>query len=157
MHGLDVFRMVISAGPAHSLRVSVVRHNFAAVGKFMVANGTLPVLLDDLPVQQLPHLCRWPEFAESPGVVRIFDAPNTQLKSVLFSRLLATAAEQRAVDRTIFIPTEFHGNAPVWFGLISIRRTAAGTVTGGTVFRTAIESLVAELDISLRWVAGRSG
>jgi len=56
MHGSDIFRMVISPGSAHSFRVSVVRYDVAAVGKFMVANGTLPVLLDDLSVQQLPHL-----------------------------------------------------------------------------------------------------
>src|SRR5271157_4536697 len=48
MHGLDVFRMVISPGSSHSLRVSVVRHDVAAVGKFMVTNGALPVLLDEI-------------------------------------------------------------------------------------------------------------
>jgi hypothetical protein len=46
-------------------------------------------------------------------VVRIFDALNTKLKSAFFSRLLSTAAEQRAVDRAVFIPAEFHGYAPV--------------------------------------------
>jgi hypothetical protein len=38
-------------------------------------------------------------------VVRIFDAPNTKLKSALFPRLLTTAAEQGAADWAIFIPT----------------------------------------------------
>ena len=113
MHGLDVFRMVISPGSSHSFRVSVVRYDVAAVGKFMVADGALPVLLDDLSVQQLPHLGWRPEFAISPGVVRIFDALNTKLKSAFFPRLLATAAEQRSMDWAVFIPTEFHGNAPV--------------------------------------------
>ena len=47
MHGFDVFWMVISPGSSHSFRVSVVWDDIAAVGKFMVANGTLPVLLDD--------------------------------------------------------------------------------------------------------------
>jgi hypothetical protein len=56
MHGLDVFRMVVSAGSPHSFRVSVVRYDVAAVGEFVVANGTFPSLLDDLSVQQLPHL-----------------------------------------------------------------------------------------------------
>jgi len=50
MHGFDVFRMVISPGSSHSFRVSVVWDDIAAVGKFMVANGTLPVLLDDFSV-----------------------------------------------------------------------------------------------------------
>jgi hypothetical protein len=46
-------------------------------------------------------------------VVWILDALNTKLKSAFFSRLLATAAEERSMDRTVFIPTEFHGDAPV--------------------------------------------
>jgi len=45
-------------------------------------------------------------------MVWIFDALNTKLKSAFFPGLLAPAAEQRAVDRTIFVPTEFHGNTP---------------------------------------------
>ena len=113
MHGLDVFRMVISPCSSHSFRMSVVRYDVAAVGKFMVANGALPGLLDDLSVEQLPHLCWRPEFAISPGVVRIFDALNAKLKSAAFSHLLATAAEERSMYRTIFIQTEFHGNALV--------------------------------------------
>jgi hypothetical protein len=46
-------------------------------------------------------------------MVRVFDALNTELKSAFFPRLIATAAEQRTMDRAIFIPTEFHGYAPV--------------------------------------------
>ena len=114
------FRACVPAGSAYSeSRHSVpyaeigIRHDVAAVGKFMVADGALPVLLDDFSVQQLPHLGWRPEFAISPGVVRIFDALNTKLKSAFFPRLLATAAEQRSMDRAVFIPTEFHGNAPV--------------------------------------------
>jgi len=56
MHGLDVFRMVVSAGASHALRVSVVRYDVAAFGKFMVANGAFSCLLHDFSVQQLPHL-----------------------------------------------------------------------------------------------------
>jgi hypothetical protein len=52
-------------------------------------------------------------------MVRIIDAQNTKLKPAFFPRLLATAAEARSMDRTIFIPTEFHLNAPVWILLIS--------------------------------------
>jgi hypothetical protein len=50
MHRLDVFRMVISSASSHSFRMSVIRHHIAAVVKFMVANGALPFLLDDLSV-----------------------------------------------------------------------------------------------------------
>jgi hypothetical protein len=105
--------MVVSPGSSHSFRLLVVRHDVATVGKFMVADCTFSVLLNDFSVEQLPHLCSRPEFAIPPWVVWIFDALNTKLKSAFFPRLLATAAEQRTVNRAEFIPTEFHGNAPV--------------------------------------------
>jgi hypothetical protein len=57
MHGLDVFRMIVAPSSSHSLRVSVVRYDIAAVGKFLVTDGALATLLDNLAVQQLPHLC----------------------------------------------------------------------------------------------------
>jgi len=50
MHGLDIFRVVISAGSPHSFRVSVVRYDVATVGKFLVTEGAIPFLLDDLSV-----------------------------------------------------------------------------------------------------------
>jgi hypothetical protein len=56
MHGLDVFRMVISPGSSHTFGVSVVRYDVAAVGKFLVTDGALSCLLHDFSVQQLPHL-----------------------------------------------------------------------------------------------------
>ena len=93
MHGLNIVRMVVSARASHSFWLSVVRYDVAAVGKFVVANGTFPSLLDDLSVQQLPHLGWRPQFAISPGMVWILDALNTKLKSAFFPRLLATAAE----------------------------------------------------------------
>jgi len=94
MYGLDVFRMVISPASSHTFRMSVVRYDGAAVGKFVVANGTFPSLLDDLSVQQLPHLGRRPELAISPWVMCILDTLNTKLKSAFFPSLLATAAEE---------------------------------------------------------------
>ena len=113
MHGLYVVRMVVSAGASHSFWLSVVRHDVATVVKFMVANGTFPSLLDDLSVQQLPHLSWRTEFAISPRVMRIFDTLNTKLKSAFFPRLVAPAAEPRTVDWAVFIPSEFHARAPV--------------------------------------------
>jgi hypothetical protein len=42
----------------------------------------------------------------------IFDALDAKLKSASFPNVLATTAEERSMDWAIFIPTEFHGNAP---------------------------------------------
>ncbi len=50
MHGLDVFRMVVSPGSSHSFRVSVVRYDVAIFGKFLVADCTFAALLGDFPV-----------------------------------------------------------------------------------------------------------
>ena len=77
MDCLNVFRVVISPGASHSFRVSVIRYDIAAIVKFMVADGALPGLLDDLSVQQLPHLCWRTELAISPGMVWIFYPLNT--------------------------------------------------------------------------------
>jgi hypothetical protein len=95
------------------LNDNMVGHNLAVLAKRLVTDCAFSALVGDLSVQQLPHLSWRPEFAISPGMVRIFDALNAKLKSASFPRLLATAAEQGAVDWAIFIPTEFHGNAPV--------------------------------------------
>jgi hypothetical protein len=73
-------------------------------------------------------------------VVRIFDALNTKLKSAFLPRLLATAAEQRSVDRAVFIPTEFHGNAPVWVVLIAALLAGMVVATAAALFSTAIQN-----------------
>src|SRR5450755_4257669 len=94
------FSACVSAGSAYSeSRHSVpyaeigIRHNVATIRELPMADCTFPVLLDDFSVQQLPHLGWRSEFAVSLGMVRIFDALNTKLKSAFLSRLLAPAAE----------------------------------------------------------------
>ena len=113
MNRLDIVWMIISPSPSHSFGLDVVGHNLVVIREGCAADCTVPVLLDDLSVQQLPHLGRRPEFAISPGMVRIFDALNTKLKSAFLARLLTAAAEKRSMDWTIFISMKFHGIAPV--------------------------------------------
>jgi hypothetical protein len=55
---LNIVWMVISLGPYHSLAVLMIWDDIVVVGELFVTDVTLPVLLDNLPVQQLPHLCR---------------------------------------------------------------------------------------------------
>jgi hypothetical protein len=59
----------------------------------LVADRTFAILRGDFSIQELSHLYRRPQFAIPPGVVRIFDALNTKLKSAFFPRPLAPAAE----------------------------------------------------------------
>jgi hypothetical protein len=113
MDCLNIVGVVVSPRASHAFGLNVVRHNLVVIRERCVADRALPVLFDDLSVQQLPHLGRRPKFAIPPRMVRIFNALNTKLKSAFFPDLLATAAEHRTVDRTAFIPTEFHWNAPV--------------------------------------------
>jgi hypothetical protein len=89
-----------------------IRYNVVAVGEFLVANGTLPTLLNNFAIQQFPHF-RWrPEFAISSWVMRILDSLNTQSYSTFLPSLLPTAAEEGPMDRTILVATEPHGIPP---------------------------------------------
>ena len=75
---LNVFRMVVSPRASHSFRVPVVRYDVAAVRKFLVADCTFSVLLDDLSVEKFPHLGGRSQFPVSSGVMRIFDSLNAE-------------------------------------------------------------------------------
>jgi hypothetical protein len=49
----------------------------------------------NLPVEQFPHFSVGTKFPVSPGVMRVFDAPNADLALASFSRdCLSTAAEK---------------------------------------------------------------
>jgi hypothetical protein len=48
--------MVIPPRPYHAFGVPVVWHDIVVVGKQFMADGALPVLLNNLPIQQFPHL-----------------------------------------------------------------------------------------------------
>jgi len=50
-----------------------IGHDVAIVRERHLTDGALPVLFDNLAVEQLPHLSFRAEFAISPGVVRVFD------------------------------------------------------------------------------------
>ena len=94
MDCLNIVGAIISPCPSHPFGFNMIGHDVATVDKFLVTEGAIPFLLDDLSAQQLSHLCRRAEFPISPRVVRIFDALNAKLKSAFFPRLLATAAEE---------------------------------------------------------------
>jgi hypothetical protein len=91
----------------------MVRYDVAILGKFLVADCALAALLSDLSVQQFSHLGGRSQLAIASGVVRIVDTLNPTAKPLFLARLVTTAAENRSVDRTEFIATEFHGYAPV--------------------------------------------
>jgi len=81
MYGLDIVRMIVPPGPSHSFGVLMVWHNVVVVGELFVTDGTFPVLLDDLPVEELPHLGRRPDFPISSRVRWIIDSLYASLTS----------------------------------------------------------------------------
>jgi|ERR1035441_9308928 hypothetical protein len=113
MSRLNIVGMVICPRSSHPFGIFVVWHDVVTVGEFLVANGTLPTLLNNFEIQQFPHF-RWrPEFAISSWVMRILDSLNTQSYSTFLPSLLPTAAEEGPMDRTILVATQPHGIPPV--------------------------------------------
>ena len=55
MCSLDIVRMIVSPSSSHSLGILMVRDDIAIVCELFMADGTFPVLLDNLSVQHLSH------------------------------------------------------------------------------------------------------
>ena len=80
MHGLDVVRVIVPPRSSHSSRMDVIGHDVVVVGEGFVADGALSVLLDDLPVEQLPHLRVGTELAVPSRMMGIVDPLHAQLR-----------------------------------------------------------------------------
>jgi hypothetical protein len=105
--------MVVSPRSSHPFGITVVWYDAVVVGDQFMAEGEFPALFHNLRVKQFPHLCRRPEFSVSPRVMWIFNALDTQpYRSTWLLVCLATAAENRSMDRTVLIATESHGLLP---------------------------------------------
>jgi hypothetical protein len=127
VNGLDIVRMVVSPRPSHSLGVNVVGHYVVAAGEHHLAYGTLPVLLDNFPVNQLPHLGIRAQLAIAARVMRIVDTldPEVSDPGFLLQRLTTTAV-QGPMDRAVFLVPKFHG---FLLDVSRIRKTAADSFT----------------------------
>jgi len=89
--------------------MNVIRHHVAVVGQLFIAEGAYALLGDNLPVEKFPHFAVRAEFPVSPGMMRVFDAPNAHLALALFSwDYLSAAAGERMVKRAQLIPVESH-------------------------------------------------
>jgi hypothetical protein len=110
MNRLNVFRMVVSPCPAHAARTDVVGDDIAVVGERFLAEGAYAILQSNLPVEELPHFAVGAEFPVSPGMMRIFNAPNAHLARPFLSwDCFSAAAEERTVNRAQLITAESHG------------------------------------------------
>jgi hypothetical protein len=70
--------MVVSPRSSHPFRIPVVWHDVVVVRELFLADGTFPVLLDNLPVQQFPHFGRRSEFPISPRVMSVFNSLDAE-------------------------------------------------------------------------------
>ena len=88
----------------------MVGDDIAVVGERFLAEGAYAILGDDLPVEEFPHFAVGPKFPVSPGMMRIFNAPNAHLALASFSwDCFSAAAEERTVNRAQLITAESHG------------------------------------------------
>ena len=79
MRCLDVVGVIIPPRSSHPFGIPVVWYDVVVICELFVTDGAFPVLLDNLAVQQFPHLSGRLEFAISPRMVRIINASNTRL------------------------------------------------------------------------------
>ena len=91
----------------------MVRYHIAVVGKLLLADAANAILGNDFPVKEFAHLPVGTQFPVSARVLRIVDAPDTQLPmSSFFRDCLPAAAGEGAVDWTDLVLAESHGNPP---------------------------------------------
>jgi hypothetical protein len=110
MDSLDVFRMIVSPSSVHAPGLDVVGYHVAVIGGLSITERAFPVLGDNLPVEELPHLALGAKFRVSPWMLRVLDPADAHPALALFSwDLLSSAAEVGAVDRAELIPAESHG------------------------------------------------
>jgi hypothetical protein len=109
MHGLDIVRVIVSPCSSHTARVNVVGHDVVVVGKGLLADGARFVLLDDLAIEQLPHLRIRTELAEPSGMMRIFDTLHTHLFATAFLEGHFPATTRKGtVNGTVLVTTKIH-------------------------------------------------
>lgn len=86
----------------------MVRDDIVVIREVFVADGADPTLLDNLSVQQFPHLGRRPQFPISSRVVWIFDTLNSKSYDLGLRQKLPTTAGQRFMDWAELIATQSH-------------------------------------------------
>lgn len=85
----------------------MVRYDVTAVGEGFPADSAFHVLLNNLSGEQLAHFGSRPDFAISPGMIRIFNtlhSPKVPAPLLMF----ASTTEKRLVNRTAFLLAELH-------------------------------------------------
>jgi hypothetical protein len=90
----------------------VIWHDVVVVRERLMADGAFPVLLDNLPIQQFPHLGRRSELPIASWVMRILDPLHSESYCPGLGNEFPTAAGNRFVNWTVFFATEPDGGPP---------------------------------------------
>lgn len=93
----------------------MVGDDVVIIRELFMADSALSILLDDLPVQELPHFAGRSKFPVSPRMMRVLDPLHAQSYCsglVFLSYRLSATAKQGSVYRTIFIATQPHDATP---------------------------------------------
>ena len=101
--------MIISPRSSHAFGMDVIGHDVVIVREGIQADAALSVLLDDLPIEQLPHLRVGTELAVSPRVMWIVDPLHAKLlQPSRFRNGFPATAGKGTMDWAILIAAEFH-------------------------------------------------
>jgi hypothetical protein len=71
-----------------------IRYDVVVVCEELVTNLSSSLLLDNLAIQQSPHLCRRPAFPVAPGMMWILDTLNRRPTSAQLANLFTATAKQ---------------------------------------------------------------
>jgi hypothetical protein len=99
VNSLDIIRMIIPPGPAHTSRVDMVRHDVAVIRERGTADAPFTALGNDFSVEKLPHLSIGAKLAIPSRMEWIFDSAYTELSNCLrFRNYFPSAAKTRTMD-----------------------------------------------------------
>lgn len=106
---LNIVRVIVPPCSAHSLWLFLVGHHIAVIGEFLRANRTYPVLLTDLSVEQLSHLCWRPKLAIASRVMRVFNTLHPHPDELWLGNQFPPTARNGSMNRTQLVTTKSHG------------------------------------------------
>ena len=113
MRRLNIIRVVIAPGRAHTLGLDVVGDNVLAVDKWQVTDSAVSLLRRDFLGEHFPQFCRRAKFPVSSGMIRVVDSLDAHCQVSGLGCFLPTATDSGVVDGTILVSVKFHGSALV--------------------------------------------
>jgi hypothetical protein len=75
---LDIVRMIVSPGSAHSFGIPMIWHDVGIISELFVADRAYAGLLSNFPIEKLAHFCGGAQFPVTPRMVRVLDSLNSK-------------------------------------------------------------------------------